>query len=160
MAKCLVGATGGLSAADKAKLIPENIREGITIAKVTGNLHAKCAVCMGYEGNGTARMKYILSSENFLTLSNYIATIRKAGNYLIYAYAASRDPGGTHTARQLKITVKGAATVIKFTEVSVLQGYAKWEGKLNVGDTIYAEWQQDIKNGIGSPSLAVSIAMI
>ena len=31
MAKCLVGATGGLSAADKAKLIPANIRAGVTL---------------------------------------------------------------------------------------------------------------------------------
>lgn len=38
MAKCLVGAAGGLSAADKAKLIPENIREGIIIAGITGGL--------------------------------------------------------------------------------------------------------------------------
>ena len=35
MAKCLVGATGGLSAADKAKLIPENIREGVTLFEGT-----------------------------------------------------------------------------------------------------------------------------
>lgn len=38
MAKCLVGAIGGLPAADKAKLLPENIRQGVTIAKVTGTL--------------------------------------------------------------------------------------------------------------------------
>lgn len=38
MAKCLVGAVGGLPAADKAKLLPENIRKGVTIAKVTGTL--------------------------------------------------------------------------------------------------------------------------
>ena len=38
MAKCLVGAAGGLSAADKAKLIPENIRDKVTIAGVTGSL--------------------------------------------------------------------------------------------------------------------------
>ena len=38
MAKCLVGAVGGLPAADKAKLLPENIRQGVTIAKVTGTL--------------------------------------------------------------------------------------------------------------------------
>lgn len=38
MAKCLVGAAGGLSAADKAKLTPKNIRAGVTIAKVTGTL--------------------------------------------------------------------------------------------------------------------------
>lgn len=38
MAKCLVGAVGGLPEADKAKLLPENIRQGVTIAKVTGTL--------------------------------------------------------------------------------------------------------------------------
>ena len=38
MAKCLVGAVGGLPAADKAKLLTENIRKGVTIAKVTGTL--------------------------------------------------------------------------------------------------------------------------
>lgn len=38
MAKCLVGAVGGLPAADKAKLLPENIRKGVTIAKITGTL--------------------------------------------------------------------------------------------------------------------------
>ena len=42
MAKCLVGAAGGLTAADKAKLIPENIRTGVTIAKVTGSLLPSC----------------------------------------------------------------------------------------------------------------------
>lgn len=31
MAKCLVGAAGGLSAADRAKLIPANIRAGVTL---------------------------------------------------------------------------------------------------------------------------------
>lgn len=40
MAKCLVGAVGGLPAADKAKLLPENIRKGVTIAKVTGTLES------------------------------------------------------------------------------------------------------------------------
>ena len=38
MSRSMIGAAGGLSAADQAKLIPENIREGITIAKVTGTL--------------------------------------------------------------------------------------------------------------------------
>lgn len=31
MAKCLVGAAGGLPAADRAKLIPANIRAGVTL---------------------------------------------------------------------------------------------------------------------------------
>ena len=31
MAKCLVGAVGGLPAADRAKLIPANIRAGVTL---------------------------------------------------------------------------------------------------------------------------------
>ena len=35
MAKCLIGVVGGLSAADKAKLIPENIREGVTLFEGT-----------------------------------------------------------------------------------------------------------------------------
>lgn len=38
MAKCFVGAAGGLSAADKELLVPENIRSGVTIGKVTGTL--------------------------------------------------------------------------------------------------------------------------
>ena len=40
MSKSMMGAAGGgLSAADKALLIPENIRTGVTIAKVTGTLY-------------------------------------------------------------------------------------------------------------------------
>lgn len=44
MAKCLVGAAGGLSAADKAKLIPENLRDGLklfegTSREVVGTLY-------------------------------------------------------------------------------------------------------------------------
>ena len=35
MAKCLVGAAGGLPAADRAKLIPENIRKGVTLFEGT-----------------------------------------------------------------------------------------------------------------------------
>ncbi|MDY5007920.1 hypothetical protein [Candidatus Allofournierella merdipullorum] len=31
MAKCLVGASGGLSAADREKLIPENLRKDVTL---------------------------------------------------------------------------------------------------------------------------------
>ena len=38
MSKSIMGTAGGLSAADKALLIPENIRAGVTIAKVTGTL--------------------------------------------------------------------------------------------------------------------------
>lgn len=36
MSKSMMGTAGGLSAADRKKLIPENIREGVSIAKVTG----------------------------------------------------------------------------------------------------------------------------
>lgn len=36
MSKSMVGPTGGLSATDKTKLIPENIRKGVTICGVTG----------------------------------------------------------------------------------------------------------------------------
>lgn len=35
MAKCLVGAAGGLSASDKAKLIPENLRDGVKLFEGT-----------------------------------------------------------------------------------------------------------------------------
>ena len=38
MAKSFIGAAGGLSAADKALLVPENIRSGVTIGKITGTL--------------------------------------------------------------------------------------------------------------------------
>lgn len=38
MSKSMIVAAGGLSAADKVLLIPENIRAGVTIAKVTGTL--------------------------------------------------------------------------------------------------------------------------
>ena len=43
MSKSMVGAAGGLSATDRAKLIPENIREGVTLfagtsKEVSGNL--------------------------------------------------------------------------------------------------------------------------
>jgi len=38
MSKGMTAAAGGLSAADKALLIPENIRAGVTIAKVRGTL--------------------------------------------------------------------------------------------------------------------------
>lgn len=38
MAKSFIGAAGGLSAADKELLVPENIRSGVTIGKVTGTL--------------------------------------------------------------------------------------------------------------------------
>lgn len=38
MSKSLMAAAGGLTAADKANLIPANIREGVTIAKVKGAL--------------------------------------------------------------------------------------------------------------------------
>jgi len=42
MSKGMTAAAGGLSAADKALLIPENIRTGVTIAKVTGGLLPSC----------------------------------------------------------------------------------------------------------------------
>lgn len=38
MSKGMIAAAGGLSAADKALLLPENLRAGVTIAKVTGTL--------------------------------------------------------------------------------------------------------------------------
>ena len=38
MSKGMISAAGGLAAADKALLIPENIRAGVTIAKVIGSL--------------------------------------------------------------------------------------------------------------------------
>lgn len=52
MAKCLVGAAGGLSAADKAKLIPENLRDGLklfegTSREVVGTYHSTLAAMLG-----------------------------------------------------------------------------------------------------------------
>ena len=44
MAKCLIGPAGGLSAADKAQLIPENIRYGVPVGKVRGTLGANLIV--------------------------------------------------------------------------------------------------------------------
>ena len=35
MAKCLVGAAGGLTASDKAKLVPENLRDGVKLFEGT-----------------------------------------------------------------------------------------------------------------------------
>lgn len=52
MAKCLVGAPGGLAAADKAKLIPENIRNDVTLfegtsKEVVGTYHSTLAALLG-----------------------------------------------------------------------------------------------------------------
>lgn len=38
MSTSMIGAAGGLSAADKENLIPANLRDGVTVAKVTGTL--------------------------------------------------------------------------------------------------------------------------
>lgn len=160
MAKCLVGAAGGLSVADKAKLIPENIRNGITIAKVTGTLDASCAVCIGAMPGGTAKMQYVLYNSAFVSLSNGTVTVKKAGQYKVYAYGMSPMDGATGSSRKLRITISGSATTVNFTNLDARHGYAKWEGSLNVGDTIYAEWESNVKNGFGFPSLAVAIAMI
>lgn len=44
MSKSMMGAAGGLSAADKARLIPENIRYGVVIGKAVGTLGANLIV--------------------------------------------------------------------------------------------------------------------
>ena len=161
MAKCLVGAVGGLPAADKAKLLPENIRKGVTIAKVTGTLDANCAVCIGALSGGTAKMQYVLYNSAFVSLSGGTVTVKKAGQYKVYAYGMTLMDGTiTYSNRRLRITKSGSATTVNFTNVDAKHGHVKWEGSLNVGDTIYAEWESNIKNGFGFPALAVAIAMI
>lgn len=151
---------GGLSPADQAKLIPENIRAGVTIANVTGTLEANCAVCAGAVTRGSAKIAYMQASSAFVTLSGNTVTVKQKGSYKVYAYGMSSQNGTVQSGpRKLVITISGKATTINFTAVDDKHGYAKWEGTLNPGDTIYAEWYAAVPNNVGMPSVAVSIAM-
>ena len=88
MSKGLIGAAGGLSAADKAKLIPENIRAGVTLfdgtaKEVTGQLHSieqepqfaitmyyadGCWTPSQYKNTITEYVSYSVTSDSYITI--------------------------------------------------------------------------------------------
>ena len=169
MAKCLVGAAGGgkvtvsgLSAAVIKQGTTVTVKRGArTVVSVTGTLEANCAVCAGAVTGGSAKIAYMQASSAFVTLSGNTVTVKQKGLYKVYAYGMSSQNGTVQSGtRKLVITISGKATTINFTAVDDKHGYAKWEGTLNPGDTIYAEWYAAVPNNVGMPSVAVSIAML
>ena len=90
MSKSMVGATGGLSATDKAKLIPENIRYGVTVGKVRGTLGANLIVTgdvlcqkMGTNSSTSAANStwQVLQQDESFAVSGATITCNKAGTY-------------------------------------------------------------------------------
>ena len=169
MAKVLVGASGGgkvtvsgLSAAVIKQGTTVTVKRGArTVVSVTGTLEANCAVCAGAVTGGSAKIAYMQASSAFVTLSGNTVTVKQKGSYKVYAYGMSSQNGTVQGGtRKLVITISGKATTINFTAVDDKHGYAKWEGTLNPGDTIYAEWYAAVPNNVGMPSVAVSIAML
>lgn len=75
---------GGLSPADKAKLIPENIREGVTIAGVTGGLTVLCYGASAGGGyatywNGVSYKRYVFTAGQACTFSGTPVTVFAQG---------------------------------------------------------------------------------
>ena len=98
MSTSMIGAAGGLSAVDKAKLIPENIREGVTLFEGTPR---------EIEGN-------LLPAENLVVLmapcsrSPGIAQgyrIYQNGNYIFKFYGDA--PSGTVPGTVKKVVISG-----------------------------------------------------
>lgn len=106
---------GGLSAADKAKLIPSNIREGITIAKVTGILPHVIGAC--------SHMCYKSSSHN----QGYVLAISfsdaiSAKNYITYTPENTAVSGVFTKSIRIRVRIlngsRGASVRINGTSIS------------------------------------------
>lgn len=130
------------------------------IASVDGALAGECAVCSGALPGGVAKMQVIDATSSFITLSSGTVTVKKAGDYLIRAYGMTPMDGATYSSRKIIITTGGSSKTLNFIAVNSKQSHINWSGRLSVGDKIYAEWQADVKNSFGFPSLAVAISMI
>lgn len=115
MAKCLVGAAGGLAAADRAKLIPENIRAGVTLfegtqREVAGKARAFCLFAQGRTNPSTTQAycnaeatKYTNASGDIsATDGSALLTINRSGRYRAQIGIAPYQFSGSSGARLLK----------------------------------------------------------
>lgn len=116
MSKSMIATAGGLSAADRENLIPANLRDGVTVAKVTGTLiPAKEMLTMGggllWRGGGGFYDYYCAISAN----SDYLDSVAGFREY---------TSGGSYVPTTINIPVKKDFTGHMERAVNVL----KYEG--------------------------------
>lgn len=137
MAKCLVGASGGLSAADRGKLIPGNIRSGITFFQGTAK-----EITGSYIGAGA----YAVGATNV----NGTAVMLPAGNYLFVGVSASFDVASTCPPVELYVdgVRKAAVSTVKQSYKWAECNYTVKSDVVSV--TLSKPSQVQIKIGYGS----------
>ena len=152
---------GQITVLGSVALIPENIKSGVNIFGVVGNLSSSrsIAIAAGSASNGTAALQYFYSNFSFARISGSSIIINESGSYDLYAYGLNPSSyTGTRSNRYLKInsSISGSKN-ISFTQPTIYNGYAIWNGSLAAGDSIQALWESTIKNGVGMPAVFLSI---
>lgn len=135
MAKSFIGAAGGLSAADKALLVPENIRSGVTIGKVTGGLLPSCKenslVCSWakvYDNGEKPAVVGNITVDSPISVSDTGITVKRAFSAFVMKFPYS-----------LHDTAQGSSSIpegqVNFTEgqsfsvsVNPVHGYSRTSG--------------------------------
>ena len=127
MAKCLVGAAGGLSAADKAKLIPENIKAGVTLftgtpREVAGVLTPLALFAKGQANGDTWGSWLNVNSTTFVSPNSILVgtdgqatiTVNESGTYRFYVvFSAAVADNPKDASNSFQLVRNGAAIVSK-----------------------------------------------
>ena len=150
MAKCLVGATGGLSAADRAKLIPENIKAGVTLfagtpREVAGVLTPLALFAKGQANGDTWGSWMNVKSTTFISPNNILVgtngqatiTVKESGTYRFHVSFSSDSANVKDASNSFQLLRNGAAIVSKSSLGD--NGTIYVDAKLNAGDVL--TWQ-------------------
>lgn len=123
MSKGMLGAAGGLSAEDRAKLIPDNIRAGVTLfegttREVIGTLrdYAVLTSALMYKDYATtARANQVLCASAVGEISGDKFLINRNGRYLLHLVAESSHP----TLIQRHLLINGEEQSVTENDTSV-----------------------------------------
>lgn len=150
MAKCLVGAAGGLSAADKAKLIPQNIKAGVTLfagtpREVAGVLTPLALFAKGQANGDTWGSWLNVNSTTFVSPNSILVgtagqatiTVNESGTYRFYVAFSAYFGDGDDVSNSFQLVRNGAAIVSKSSLGD--NGVIYVDVKLTAGDVL--TWQ-------------------
>ena len=127
MSKGMIGAAGGLSAADKAKLIPENIKAGVTLfagtpREVAGVLAPLALFAKGQANGDTWGSWLNVNSTTFVSPNNILVgtdgkatiTVNESGTYRFYVvFSAAVADNPKDASNSFQLVRNGAAIVSK-----------------------------------------------
>ena len=150
MSKGLIGAAGGLSAADKAKLIPENIKAGVTVVagtprEVAGVLTPLALFAKGQANGETWGSWLNVNSTTFVSPNSILVgtngqatiTVNESGTYRFYVAFSAYFGDGADVSNSFQLVRNGAAIVSKSSLGD--NGAIYVDVKLTAGDVL--TWQ-------------------